>query len=53
MKTKETRDSAVVKLLSACTTLVQLGIIYLVVTWGYDLVHFVMTTLAKPFMGGA
>jgi len=40
-------------LLKAVTVLVQLCTVYLMVTWGYDLVHFVMTTILKPFMGGA
>jgi len=51
MKTITEKDFSA--LIRAITALVQLCFVYLVITWGYDLVTFVMTTLAKPFMGGA
>ena len=40
-------------LLKSVTALVQLCFLYLLLTWGYQLVHFVMTTIATPFLGGA
>jgi hypothetical protein len=48
MKTKEFTN-----LIKAITTLVHLVIVYFTLTWGYELLTFIVSTLAKPFLGGA
>ena len=53
MSINNATQASIVKVLNAVTTLVQLGIVYLTFTWGYQLIHFVTTTLLKPFLGGA